>query len=241
MGSTADREGRPRVIKTGPNAGQPMTSYYFALAIKKEAEKHWAETSWGQKIWAIGHASFPNGQAQKPDFAWKIIDGDSGIPNAEDKKWCDYEGFPGHWVLKFNSGFPVQVVNEDGSSYILEKDFVNLGDYVQVSGTISGNESTQSPGVYLNPSHVAFTRYGKRIVTGIDPKSIGFGKNITIPAEASLTPLSNSTPPPVAATYTPPPVTAVSVPPPHPGILNVGVTQAPVGRVMLPAAGGQRI
>jgi len=33
--STTDAEGKPLVVKTGPNAGQPRVNYFFALAIPK--------------------------------------------------------------------------------------------------------------------------------------------------------------------------------------------------------------
>jgi hypothetical protein len=68
--STTDAEGKPLVVKTGPNAGQARVNYFFALAIPKGAEPHWAHTAWGQQIWGIGNQAFPNA-AQSPAFAWK--------------------------------------------------------------------------------------------------------------------------------------------------------------------------
>lgn len=253
---TTDAENKPLTIRTGPQAGQPRVDYFFSLAIPKGSEKHWAETSWGQKIWAAGHSGFPNGQASAPTFAWKVTDGDSQIPNRVGKKPCDREGYRGHWVLNFSSGFAPQIVNETGSAYLLEKDYVNLGDYIQVAGTVTDNGSQQQPGVFLNHSHVAFVRYGKRIVIGIDPKSIGFGVGTVIPVDGSLTPTSQGfTPPPAVASatiaYTPPVTTPPAISPspvlhtapaPYPGILTPPSTPpaAPVApqRVMLPPANG---
>lgn len=240
--NTTDAENKPLVIKTGAQAGQPRVDFFFALAIPKGPEKHWAETSWGQKIWTVGQAGFPQGQANALTFAWKIKDGDSNIPNRVGKKPCDQEGFPGHWILNFSSSFAPSIVNEDGSAYILDKDFVSLGDYIQVAGSVADNGSLQQPGVFLNHSHVAFVRYGKRIIVGVDPKTIGFGQNTVIPAGASLTPLGQGALPqdvrtPMGNALVAPPIQTTQIaPPPHTAILTPP-SPVPV-RVMLPAAAG---
>lgn len=230
-GQTTDAENKPLIYKTGPHAGQPRVEFYFALAIPKGSETHWNQTVWGQKIWNIGQTGFPNGQANSPTFAWKIKDGDSVIPNRAGRKPCDQEGFPGHWVLSFSSGFAPQILNANGSQPILEPNAVELGYYVQVFGSVSDNESQQQPGVYLNHSMVALSAYGKRIFVGVDPKSVGFG-DAPLPAGASLTPLAQSFNP--ATTPAPTPVAAA--PTPYPQILTPA-TPAPA-RVMLPAAKG---
>ncbi len=237
--NTTDAENKPLVIKTGAQAGQPRVDFFFALAIPKGPEKHWAETSWGQKIWTVGQSGFPQGQANALTFAWKIKDGDSNVPNRVGKKPCDQEVLPSHWILNFSSSFAPSIVNEDGSMYILDKDFVNLGDYIQVAGSVADNGSLQQPGVFLNHSHVAFVRYGKRIIVGVDPKTIGFGQNTVIPPGASLTPLGQGSLPqdlrtPLGNTFVAPPQTT-QAPPPYTSILTP--PPAPV-RVMLPAASG---
>ena len=84
-----DATGAPLVVKNGPNKGQPRVDYYFAVAIPKTpGVTHWASEAhpdprigdWGARIWNFGHTAWPNGQAQRPDFAWKIEDGDSTVP-----------------------------------------------------------------------------------------------------------------------------------------------------------------
>ena len=71
-----DGDGKPLVVKSGPNQGKPTVKYFFAVAIpKKPGEAHWGSTDWGAKIWALGHSTWPNGQAQAPTFAWKVDDG----------------------------------------------------------------------------------------------------------------------------------------------------------------------
>ena len=221
---TTDAEGNPLIVKTGANKGQPRVDYYFALAVPKGSETHWNQTAWGRLIWDVGQRAFPNGQAQRPDFAWKVTDGDSTVPNKRGKKPADGEGYKGHWVLGFSSGYAPKVFNRDGSQAITEVDAVKPGYFVQVAGTVGGNDSLTQPGIYLNHSMVAFAAYGPEIVYGPDAASVGFGA-APLPPGASATPSAGLTAPPVAPTPPPPP-------PPHPAILNVPVRQ------MLPAANG---
>ena len=231
-GQTTDAEGNPLVYKTGANAGQPRVDFYFAIAVEKGLEKHWAETEWGKKIWNIGHVGFPKGQANSPSFAWKIIDGDSALPNRKGHKPCDREGYPKHWVLNFTSGFSPSVYDGNGNQQILVPDHVKLGDYIQVFGHVTDNGSEQQPGVFLNHSMVAFAGFGKRIFLGPNPKEVGFG-NCALPAGASLTPLASGFSPttPVPSTSTPPAVT------PYPAILTPPIPSAPV-HTMLSKANG---
>ncbi len=233
-GQTTNAENKPLEYKTGPNAGQPRVDFYFALAIPKGSERHWMETPWGQKIYKVGQAGFPQGQYNSPSFAWKIVNGDSTEPNRVGKKPCDREGYPGHWVLNFTSAFAPSIYNADGTQQLLEPNAVNLGDYIQVYGTVADNQSQQQPGVYLNHSMVALAGYGTRIVLGADPKQVGFGQS-PLPTGASLTPVAQGfNPAPSYVSPTPPPTQTVT-PPPYPQILTPPV---PPVRVMLPAANG---
>lgn len=263
-GSDKDADGKQRVIKTGPNAGQPTTQFYFKLAIPKRGEQHWATTEWGAKIWAAGHAAFPV-QAQTPHFSWKVVDGDSQVPNRNGNKPCDNEGYPGNWVLTFSSGFAPKVFNADGTQQITEVDAVKPGYFVQVFGSVDGNGSTQQPGVFLNHSMVAFAGYGAEIQFGLNAAAVGFGAGVALPAGASAVPLSGgfnpappvpgaapaptSTPPvpPAPAASMPAPPTAPSSPPPvavapNPAFLAppappaAAAPVAPPARVMTPAA-----
>ena len=247
QGQTTNAENKPLTYRTGENAGQNRVDYFFALAIPKGTEQHWSETEWGKKIWTAGHAGFPQGQANAPTFAWKIKDGDSTVPNRVGRRPCDCEGFAGNWILNFSSSFAPSIYTADGSSQILEVNAVNLGDYIQVYGSVASNDAQQQPGVYLNHSMIALSGYGKRIVVGADPKAVGFGQ-APLPAGASATPLAQGfNPAPAVSTpatppaYTPP-VTQAPAPytpiltPPVPAAAPVPPT-APV-RVMLPAANG---
>lgn len=191
---TKDADGNPLVIKSGPDAGKPTQRYAFGLGIKKSpGQQHWAQkpADWdtnpelgpklgewlGAAIWIVGHGAFPNGQAQRPDFSWKVTDGDSTVPNKKGVKPCDREGYPGHWVFAFSSTYAPRCVNGTGTAP-QEAKAIKPGHFIQVMGTVDGNESTQNPGVYVNHTYVAHSGFGKEIITGPDPSQVGFGGNL---------------------------------------------------------------
>ena len=234
--STTDAEGKPLVVKTGPNAGQPRVNYFFALAIPKGAEPHWAHTPWGQQIWNVGNQAFPNA-AQSPAFAWKIEDGDSQIPNKKGRKPVDNEGWRGHWILKFSGGFAPKVYQQEGAGYVqvMQKDFCKPGYFVEVAFSVDGNGSQSQPGVYINHSMVCFRAYGPEISFGPDVASAGFGQS-ALPAGASMTPPAGAIPMPQAPAAAP----AAYAPPALPGVPQIpGVAPAPLapaGSVPMPYA-----
>lgn len=222
-----DQQGNPLTIKTGPNKGQPTKKWFFAVAIAKAlGETHFSQTEWGAKVWAIGHAGFPQGQAQATTFAWKIEDGDSQIPNKNGRKNCDREGFPGHWILNFTSGYAPKIVNAQGEP-IIEPGAVKLGWFVAVVGSVDSNEQSTNPGVYLNHNAVALMGYGKEIQTGPDLRAVGFDK-LALPAGASAVPVGAPIIPagmiPAGAGAPPPPPGGFGAPPPPPA---AAVAQAP--------------
>lgn len=239
--STTDAEGKPLVVKTGPNAGQPRVNYFFALAIAKGAEPHWAHTPWGQQIWNVGNQAFPNA-AQSPAFAWKIEDGDSQIPNKKGRKPCDNEGWRGHWILKFSGGFAPKVYQQEGAGFVqaMQKDFVKPGYFVEVAFSVEGNGSQSQPGVYLNHSMVCFRAYGQEIVFGPDVASAGFGQ-AALPTGASMTPPLSAIPMPqgqAPGAYAPPALPGAPagyMPPPVPG-MPAGVPVLPGVPMAAPVA-----
>lgn len=258
---TTDADGKPLVVKNGPNAGQPTVRYFFAVAIPKNpGETHWSQTEWGAKIVSVGQQGFPQGQWQQPTFAWKVVDGDSTIPNTKGKAPNSREGYPGHWVLSFSSGFAPKIYNRDGSAAIVEPEAVKLGYFVQVNGDVDSNGNAMKPGVYLNHNMVALSAYGPEIHVGPDVAAAGFGA-AALPAGASATPLAPSAAPFAAPLGTPPvgapaaPFPVGIAPPaspssplvPNPAFLGVPPVSpppappappAPTGPVMTAAANG---
>lgn len=225
--NTKDFDGKPLVVKTGANIGQARSDFFFAIAIKKEAEQHWAQTAWGAEIWRVGHTAFPQA-AQSPTFAWKIDDGDSQVPNKRGKKPCDNEGWRGHWILKFSGGFAPKVYREEaGGGYVqlMESDYVKPGHFVQVLCTVDGNGNQNNPGVYLNHSMVCFRAFGPEISFGPNVNEAGFGA-APLPAGATLTPPASAIPMPAVASNSP--VSSVpAVPVPTAIVSAVPVTPNP--------------
>lgn len=185
ISNTTDIDNKPLVYKSGKNTGQPRVEFYFAVAIAKDHNSHWASTVWGSKIYNPVVSSFPNGQTNNPGFSWKIVDGDSQEVNTKGRRFCDKEGFAGHWIVKFKNGFAPKVWDVAEGKYILEPEFVKPGDYIEVSGNIVDNTSIQKPGIILNHEIIGFRHAGRRINLGIDPKNIGFGVS-ELPAGAHI-------------------------------------------------------
>jgi hypothetical protein len=237
---TTDAEGKPLVVKSGVNAGQPKVQYFFAVGIPKTGEQHWSQTPWGQLIWAEGHKQLANA-GQLPTFAWKVVDGDSAVPNTRGIAPNTRLGYPGHWVISFSSGFAPKIYNKDGTQAIVEPDAVKLGYYVQVNANVDPNGSTQKPGVYINHSMVALSAYGEEIQVGPDASTAGFGA-APLPAGAMAAPAGGFNPAAVAAAppmaggtvvgglqpmgVVAPPAATVAPPPPNPAILAIPAVPA---------------
>lgn len=238
------------VLSTKPGEGfnKPIDYYFFAVAIPKAGEQHWASTSWGAVLWAAGHEG-DAAAGQRPTFAWKVTDGDSQVPNARNKKPCEQEGFPGNWVISFKSSYAPKVANAvtGAPAWDAQPNLINLGDFVEVNASTVYNANTQKPGVYINPSAVCLRGYGPRISVGPDLASAGFGA-APLPGGASLTPLAGAPMPPVpgAAMAPPPPpapMAAVAPPPPpapapvvvvpNPAILQVAPPPAPAAAAVV--------
>ena len=234
-GQDKDAEGKPLIVKNGPNAGQARLDFYFAVAYPKTPGQHWAQSDWGSQIWAVGHAAFPQA-AQSPAFAWKVIDGDSTVPNKKGRKPVDNEGYAGHWVVQFSSGYAPKIFTADGTQQITEADAVKLGYYVQVYGSCDGNGSQSQPGVFVNHNMVAMAGYGPEITVGPDAAAVGFGKGpapagmMSAPAAAAFNPA-----PPVAPVPGVPPIMAA---PPAPVAVtpNPAILMPPPPAAVVPAA-----
>jgi len=194
---TKDAEGNPLTIKFGANAGQPRVDYYMGIAIPK-TDPGWAET-WGL-IHGVARASAPSlfdasGNCVSPKFAFKIIDGDSVVPNTKGKKPCEREGFPGNWILNFSGGFAPKCYTAGGETLINDPQMLKRGYYVRIYGSVKGNGSTQQPGIFLNHTMVELVGYGEEIVIGQSGDAVfGASPAAALPAGASATPLAGSAP-----------------------------------------------
>lgn len=228
-GQDKDGDGKPLLVKSGPNIGKPTIKYFFSVAIPKTSGvAHWASETWGAPIWALAHSSWPQGQAQAPTFAFKIEDGDSTIPNKKGKKNADRVGFPGNWVVNFTSGFAPRIFNSNGSQALPDADAVKLGYYIQVQASVDSNRSDTNPGLYINHNMVAFQGFGQEIHVGPDAASVGFGAG-PAPVGMSVAPVGGMPAPgaPAPAAYQPPPP-AAGAPAPY-------VAPAPAPTAVAPA------
>lgn len=243
---TTDADGKPLIIKNGPNAGTARQNYFVGIAVPKGPEaaqgvNGWQQTAWGQQLFAEAQKLWPRGEWQRPDFAWKIKDGDQ--PNKKGNKIAEAAGC---WILSFGSGYPSAIWNATGSERITEPGAVKRGYYLQVQGTYDSNKSTQTPGMYMNHVNIALAAYGEEIQGSVDVKTAGFGAGVQLPAGASTqpaaqafaataapvqqaTPVQQAAPQPTAAAAAPAPNHAFLAPPP---------AAAPAGPVMTAKAAG---
>ena len=217
---TKDMQGRPRTVKSGPNTGQPNPQFFIAGAVAKN-DPAWPEF-WGAIV-AKAAADFPalfprgaqphepNGGCIRPDFAFKVVDGDSAIPNQAGRPWNSYEGFPGHWVVRFASAYPPRCFYAGkyaANEQIQEKNVIRRGYFIRVSGSMIGNGDQQKPGLYMNLDMVELSGYGPEIQSGPDAGQAFGAPPAALPAGASAAPLTPpATPPgaPPAAAAPPPP------------------------------------
>jgi hypothetical protein len=214
-GNDKDAKGNPLVVKSGPNKGNPIINYGVGVAIQKGAEQSWKETEWGQIINNVATSGFQNGEPQRPDFAWKVMDGDSPIPNKKNKKPCDNPNYKNSWVIWFSTQFAPQLVNSNGQQQLTQPDAIKLGYYVQVFATVNANGDTDNPGVYLNQQIISLQGYGEEIHSGPDAGAVGFGGGGT-PAGMSDVPTGGGFNPAPTATAPPPAPGAATAPPPAP-------------------------
>lgn len=228
---TKDAQGRPRLIQSGPNAGQPAIAYFVAGAIPKN---HPDMASWPNSrpdemiidapglpprpslaaiLMKVAAGSWPHffpqgvGPGINPNFSFKVVDGDGigqyGKPNASK------DGFAGHWIIRFNSSYPPKVVRSIGNGMFAtlrgdipeEKVQVKRGYFVRVSGNVTSNENVQKPGLYVNLGMIELVGLGAEIVGGPDP-SQAFSQPAALPAGAqALPPMQGGGAP--APAYTP--------------------------------------
>ena len=153
-----DSFGKPKLRKDGT----PAMQCAFGVAFPKEGGTDWRQTEWGREVYKVGSTAFPQ-HCNGPLFAWKVTDGDSTIPNKRGKIPAQLEGYAGHWVIWFNQGWLPKLLSADGM-YELGPDMIYPGCFVRVLADVTSNNSTQSPGVYMNPKGVFLLYEGERIV-----------------------------------------------------------------------------
>lgn len=193
--------------------GQPVKEVYIGIAIPKGAEASWKDTEWGKQVVMAAldaENGYDEGTTRRPDFSWKIVDGDSDIPNKAGHAPNSDQHKRGHWVVNLTTRIPYNCYNVGKYSpldAIQDANAIKLGDYVRVNIVAKGNKPSKTPGVYLNPNLLELNRPGEAIIregSGPDAASV-FGGGVAAPV---------STPAPAPTGVTPPPATDLLVTPP---------------------------
>ena len=165
--------------------GNPKVQYFIGVAVPKTDQAMLAE--WA-KLQAIAAAGFPGGESARPDFAWKVLDGDQPV-NAQKV------GFPGCMVFRFTSGFEVKAYTQGGATRIVDPQQIKRGYFIRVVFTAKANGNAQKPGLYLNTALVELVGYGEEISNGPDAAALlGAAGAVAMPAGASATPVATGAP-----------------------------------------------
>lgn len=243
---TKDQTGALRVIKTGPNAGQPNPQYFIAVAFSK-ADPAWPPF-WSTLVTKAAEDFpnlFPGGPSAPcvhPAFAFKVVDGDG--MDTSGKSNATKEGFAGHWVVRFASSYPPRLFYAGryaAQEQIQEKGAIKRGYFVRVCGTVEGNAQAQKPGIYVNLDMVELSAYGPEIVSGPDANEAFGAAPTALPAGASPTPLTPPAPAPATAgPGAPAPLPATAAPPLPVAALPVAASPpvTPYAGYMAPPAAG---
>jgi hypothetical protein len=240
---TKDADGKPLTFKNG----EPRVKHFAALAIPKDiihpvtravSRPDWKQTEWGSVIYAAGAEAFPAAH-KLPHFAWKIVDGDDQTPKGPSgRRACDNEGFPGNWILKFETAYAAKIFRSDSGAYVqvTEDGFIKTGHYIQIHASVVGNGSQQKPGIILNQEMIAFSGYGEVIQFGADANSVGFGQ-APLPVGASAVPIAATDfPYGVAPAISNIPTSSTQVVP-NPAFLNVPAPPSAAPTMTAKAAG----
>lgn len=253
--------------------GQPDCPFFFAIAIPKnpaqrlqiqgvpdfesqkalldgDARAAWPQFFTGQRPPNLNFSASLPADCSNPKFANKILDGDGY--DEDGKPLSERDGWAGCWIVKVSNGFAPKV-QEWGSGGWVETvhtgRIIRPGNIVTISGDCASNQSTTSPGMYMNVDHVAFEDEGRHITVsgGVDANTAlgqrGAPANPPASTGVASAPAAN---PPAAAAGNPPSTTASAPPysayreagagagaPPPPG---AGAPPPPAGPQMTAAA-----
>ena len=211
IGQEKDKDGKPYIIKSGPNKGKETIKYFVSVAFPKMVDygdgagpvQNREFAAFYAQMDATARAAFPQlfpngGPCTHPRFAWKLMDGDGVDANGKDNK--TKEGFAGHWVIRFASQYAPRCFHfgkYDPSQQIQNKDEIKTGYYCRIGGTMEGNGVTVGsqdvPGIYVNLNMFELRAYGPEIVSGPDANAVFGGNNANtggvLPPGATMTPI----------------------------------------------------
>lgn len=208
-----DRTKQPKLKKDNVTK---VIEWSFGVAFPKTGVD-WKQTPWGAQIVAAAQdpvEGYSAAETASPHFSWKVVDGDSTIPNRKGNVPCQQEGYPGHWVVFMRTELQAPKCFHTGKydpmQQIQNATEIDKGDYIIPYALVKGNKPSQTAGVYINPLLVSLERKGEKIESAYDgPSAASVFGGVT----------AQQTPPPVtpsAPVTPPPPATDLLVNPPAP-------------------------
>lgn len=249
VAQTKDQQGNLRVHKSGPNIGQPAPQFFVALAIPKlnpanpaEWNPDWlpfmamlhrvATTEWPSLFNAATPDANLFGILAKPSvnplFTFKVKDGDGLDRNGKNN--ADKEGFAGHWIVSFASSYAPKVVRPTSPGTwetIADPAIVKRGYWGRIAGSVTGNDSPNTPGLYVNLDMFELLGQGVEIVGGPDAAT-AFAAPAALPPGVSTIPVASAAMPPVPGTPASPPVPAAAAVPASPAAASPVPVSPPV-------------
>ena len=166
--------------KTGKD-NQPSFNYWFNVAFDKRDPETWplicaikqeAAASFPQLFPAGWNPNSPNEGCVRPDFAFKVKDGD-GI-DLNGKPHANKEGWAGCYIVQVSTyaGQPRCYDGLADNAPITELEQIHTGKFVRVSLDVKGNgwtgQGNSKPGLFVNPDGVQLVGHGAKITSGPD-------------------------------------------------------------------------
>lgn len=185
---------------------QPSFNYWFNVAFDKRDPAVWpmicaikqeAAATFPQLFPQGWNPNAPNEGCVRPDFAFKIKDGDGTDLNG--KAHSNKEGWGGCYIVQVSTyaGQPRCYDGLAGNTPITELEDIHTGKFVRVSLDIKGNgwtgQGNSKPGLFVNPDGVQLVGHGAKITSGPDAATM-FAEPV-----AGYIPPGMSTTAPVAA------------------------------------------
>ena len=261
-GSTTNQDGTPRTIKTGPNKGNPTTSYFFAVAYPKLLANGAPNEPFYKlyrEIIDVARAGYPQlftgpvdgftGKpgSVRPTMSYKVIDGDGVDENGVQNN--TKPGFAGCYVIRFGGQYAPKCF--ELGKFRLDQQLqdparVKKGYLVSVSGTCEPNIGSDKPGVYMNGNLVCLvaTCPDSEVITngpdadaafkGLDVTALpaGYVAGATAATAPGLPPAGGLPPAPASTAPGLPPVTGGLPPAPAPA---ASLPAPPAGPQLTPA------
>lgn len=185
--NTTDYEGNPLV---GADKVTPRVEYFIGVAFAKN-DPAWV--SFKAQLLAEARSAWPQfhdaaGNCTHPGMAFKIRDGDGR--NSKGALNSDKEGWAGHEIVGFSSGFAPAVYHVGHyapAEQVIDPNALKLGYFVRVAMTYVTNKNDKNPGMYTNYGMVEITRQGDVIISGPSAAD-AFGSSAPVLPAAALAP-----------------------------------------------------